>query len=62
MAGPLAPRDGLQFVYRDRFGAVTATPTDVSQIEVTIRTGSEVLNSLGRLVQDSILVWIHTRN
>jgi prepilin-type N-terminal cleavage/methylation domain-containing protein len=62
MAGPLAPRDGLQFVYRDALGAVTATPTDVSQIEVTIRTGSEVLNSLGRLVQDSILVWIHTRN
>jgi prepilin-type N-terminal cleavage/methylation domain-containing protein len=62
MAGPLARSDGLQFVYRDRFGAVTATPTDVSQIEVTIRTGSEVLNSLGRPVQDSILVWIHTRN
>lgn len=62
MAGPLAPSNGLQFVYRDSLGAVTATPTGVSQIEVTLRTGSQVLNSLNEMVQDSILVWIHTRN
>jgi prepilin-type N-terminal cleavage/methylation domain-containing protein len=62
MAGPLAPTGGLQFVYRDSLGAITATPTSVSQIEVTLRTGSEALNSLNQMVQDSILVWIHTRN
>jgi prepilin-type N-terminal cleavage/methylation domain-containing protein len=62
MAGPIADTDGLEFVYRDAFGDVTTVDTLVSQIEVTIRTGSEVMNSLGRMVQDSVLVWIHTRN
>ena len=62
MAGPIAATDGLEFVYRDAFGDVTTVDTLVSQIEVTIRTGSEVMNSLGRMVQDSVLVWIHTRN
>ncbi|MGB1657358.1 MAG: hypothetical protein ACPHO4_08380, partial [Longimicrobiales bacterium] len=61
-AGPLRDRDGLAFVYRDAMGDVTATPADVAQIEVTVRTGSEVLNSLGEMVSDSVLVWIHTRN
>ena len=62
VAGPLRDRDGLAFVYRDAMGDVTATPADVAQIEVTVRTGSEVLNSLGEMVSDSVLVWIHTRN
>jgi prepilin-type N-terminal cleavage/methylation domain-containing protein len=62
IAGPLTDADGLEFVYRDALGNVTAVDTLVSQIQVTIRTGSEVLNSLGQLTRDSILVWIHTRN
>jgi prepilin-type N-terminal cleavage/methylation domain-containing protein len=62
MTGPLAPTDGLAFVYRDAMGNVTNVETDVAQIEVTLRTGSGVLNSLGRMVQDSVQVWIHTRN
>ena len=62
VAGPLRDTNGLAFVYRDSLGAVTSTPADVSQIEVTVRTGSEVLNSLGEMVSDSVLVWIHTRN
>lgn len=62
VAGPLSATNGLQFVYRDSLGAVTTDPTLVSQVEVTVRTGSEVLNSLGQLVQDSVQVWIHTRN
>lgn len=62
VAGPLRDRDGLAFVYRDALGAVTADPLEVAQIEVTVRTGSEVLNSLGEMVSDSVLVWIHTRN
>lgn len=62
VAGPLRDRGGLAFVYRDAMGDVTTTPADVAQIEVTVRTGSEVLNSLGEMVSDSVLVWIHTRN
>ena len=62
VAGPLRGREGLAFVYRDALGAVTADPLKVAQIEVTVRTGSEVLNSLGEMVSDSVLVWIHTRN
>ena len=62
VAGPLRDNRGLQFVYRDALGAVTTTPADVRQIEVIVRTGSEVLNSLGDMVSDSVSVWIHTRN
>jgi hypothetical protein len=62
VAGPLRDNRGLEFVYRDALGNVTTTPTDVRQIEVVIRTGSEVMNSLGQMVSDSVSVWIHTRN
>lgn len=62
IAGPLAPNNGLEFVYRDALGAVTTVDTLVAQIEVVVRTGSTVQNSLGQMVQDSVLVWIHTRN
>ena len=62
IAGPLAPTGGLSFIYRDSLGAVTTVATEVAQIEVTVRTGSEVLNSLGNQVMDSVQVWIHTRN
>lgn len=61
VTGPLEAGAGLEFIYRDSLGAVTTTPTDVSQIEVIIRTGSQVLGPLGRMVQDSVNVWIHTR-
>ncbi|MEX2467726.1 MAG: prepilin-type N-terminal cleavage/methylation domain-containing protein [Gemmatimonadota bacterium] len=63
IAGPLRAGDGLQFVYRDAMGAITTTPTDVRQIEVRIRTGgSQVINSVGEPVRDSIDAWIYTRN
>lgn len=62
IAGPLRATDGLQFVYRDALGAITAVPTDVRQIEVRIRTGSGVVNSVGEAVTDSIDAWIFTRN
>ena len=62
IAGPLAPTNGLEFIYRDSLGNVTSTATQVAQIEIVVRTGSEVQNSLGQMVQDSVLVWIHTRN
>jgi type II secretory pathway pseudopilin PulG len=62
IAGPLRTGNGLQFTYRDSLGTVTNVPTDVRQIEVTVRTGSRVLNSLGQMVSDSVTVWIHSRN
>jgi prepilin-type N-terminal cleavage/methylation domain-containing protein len=62
IAGPLRTGNGLQFTYRDSLGTVTNVPADVRQIEVTVRTGSRVLNSLGQMVSDSITVWIHSRN
>ena len=62
VAGPLSAGTGIEFVYRDALGAVTATPTDVRQIEVMVRSGSGVLNSLGTTVSDSITAWVYTRN
>lgn len=61
VTGPLQPSNGLEFVYRDSLGAVTGTATQVSQIEVLVRTGSTVLGPLGKMVQDSVRVWIYTR-
>lgn len=61
VTGPLEAGAGLEFIYRDSLGTVTSTPADVSQIQVIIRTGSEVLGPLGSMVQDSVNVWIHTR-
>jgi hypothetical protein len=43
-------------------GAITATPSDVRQIEVRIRTGVRVINSVGAYVADSLDAWIYTRN
>ncbi|MDZ7779160.1 MAG: prepilin-type N-terminal cleavage/methylation domain-containing protein [Gemmatimonadota bacterium] len=62
IAGPLRPNDGLEFIYRDALGDVTSTPTDVRQIEVRIRTGTQVINPVGETVSDSIDAWIYTRN
>jgi hypothetical protein len=62
IAGPLRATDGLQFVYRDAMGVITNVPADVRQIEVRIRTGSRVINSVGEPVTDSIDAWIYTRN
>jgi prepilin-type N-terminal cleavage/methylation domain-containing protein len=62
VAGPLRATNGLQFIYRDAMGAVTATEENVRQIEVRIRTGTGVQNSLNQQVSDSITAWIYTRN
>lgn len=61
ITGPLQPSDGLEFIYHDSVGAITSDEEDVSQIEVIVRTGSEVLGPLGEMVQDSVRVWIYTR-
>jgi prepilin-type N-terminal cleavage/methylation domain-containing protein len=62
IAGPLASTNGLEFVYRDALGNVTAVDTLVAQVQVVVRTGGEVMNSLGQMARDSVLVWIHMRN
>lgn len=61
ITGPLQDTNGLEFIYRDSLGVVTADVSAVSQIQVIVRTGSRVLGSLGELVSDSVDVWIHTR-
>ncbi|MDH3207418.1 MAG: prepilin-type N-terminal cleavage/methylation domain-containing protein [Gemmatimonadota bacterium] len=62
VVGPIRATNGLNFVYRDALGVTTGTAADVRQIEVTVRTGSGVTNSLNEEVQDSITAWIYTRN
>jgi type II secretory pathway pseudopilin PulG len=62
LAGPIRAGDGLEFAYYDSLGTATTTMTDVRRVEVTIRTGSEVMNSLGQMVSDSITMLIYTRN
>jgi hypothetical protein len=62
IVGPIRAGNGVQFEYLDALGNVTATPADVRQIVVTVRTGSGVMNSLNQEVQDSITAWVYTRN
>ncbi|HSW31864.1 MAG TPA: prepilin-type N-terminal cleavage/methylation domain-containing protein [Longimicrobiales bacterium] len=62
MVGPLKPSTGIQFTYLDSLGSVTSVTTNVRQITVRVRTVSEVLNSLGQPVSDSLTIRIYTRN
>lgn len=62
IAGPLEPGTGIEFVYRDALGATTATPSDVRQIVVRIRSETFARNSLNRPVADSITAWVYARN
>ncbi len=62
MVGPLKASSGLAFSYLDASGTATTTATDVRQIIVTVRTASNVMNSIGGFVSDSITAVIYTRN
>jgi len=62
MVGPVRASNGVEFTYMDADGNVTTTSTDVRQIAVTVRTGSNVKNATGGFVSDSITTWIYTRN
>ena len=62
VTGPLRRTDGLELVYRDEFGDITSDERAVRQIDLVVRTGSEVLNSLGEMVSDSIEAVIYVRN
>jgi prepilin-type N-terminal cleavage/methylation domain-containing protein len=62
LVGPLEATDGVQFAYLDSIGTTTTTATEVRQIQVTVRTSSGAINSLGQPVGDSITGLIYTRN
>lgn len=61
LVGPL-PEAGVRFVYLDSLGVVTTNRAAVAQIEVTIRTISEVTDDAGDFVRDSLTTRIHLRN
>ncbi len=60
LVGPLSS-SGVSFTYMDFAGDVTTDPTAVSQIEVTLRSRSNVRNELGP-VTDSLTTTIYLRN
>lgn len=66
IAGPLRPRNGIFFRYRDANGSVTATRTAVARIRLTVRGQSRnQINIPGRRAgyyQDSITTRIALRN
>ncbi len=60
LVGPLSP-NGVSFTYMDSDGNVTTNPTSVAQIEVTLRSRSNVTNKRGP-VADSLTTAIYLRN
>ena len=61
LVGPLSP-NGVSFIYMDSLGNVTADPRAVSQIEVTLRSRSRVVNKRGVPIADSLTTAIYLRN
>ena len=64
IVGPLRgpTENGLEFRYFDEVGATTATLTDVSQIEVILRTPERLVGPEGSPVSDSVSALIYVRN
>lgn len=67
MVGPLEVSDGdgrkgVRFRYVDSLNAVTTDPLAVRQIQVTVRTWSDVTTNQGRRVADSLTATIYPRN
>lgn len=62
LVGPLRSSNGLAFTYLDSTGAVASTAADIAQIEVTLRTLSQVRGPDGEFVADSVTTRIHIRN
>lgn len=62
LVGPLRSGNGVAFRYMDAAGTVTSTAADVAQIEITLRTDSDIMDSTGSPVRDSVTVRVHTRN
>lgn len=64
LVGPLLPRSrsGLRFTYFDDTGSITATPTSVSRIDITLRAESDARGFDGNILSDSITTSIYSRN
>lgn len=62
LVGPLDSINGLEFAFLDQNGATTTTANLVRQITITLRVSTNVLNSLGEYVADSLTARIFTRN
>lgn len=52
----------LLLSYYDSLGHVTTIPTDVAQIEIKLRTSSEMRTSAGQQVGDSLVARVYPRN
>jgi len=61
LVGPLSS-NGITFDYLDSDGNSTTVSTDVAQVEITLRTSSDVLDSRGKPVADSLTIRVQTRN
>jgi hypothetical protein len=62
LVGPLKSTDGLAFRYLDTLNAVTSTLANIAQIEVTLRTTTNVRGPNGGFVSDSVKTRISLRN
>ncbi len=62
LIGPLNPNNPVTFRYLDASGSATGTSTNVRQIEVTLRSETNIRGLSGDLQQDSLSARIFTRN
>ncbi len=62
LVGPVLPSGGVSFRYLDTRGQVTTNPTDVAQIEVTLRYESEMRDFQSEQISDSVVVRVYPRN
>jgi hypothetical protein len=62
LAGPVVPAGGVVFRYLDALEQAATVPTDVAQIEVTLRYESDARRPGGETVENSIVARVHPRN
>lgn len=62
LIGPLNPNNPVTFRYLDAGGTVTGTLANVRQVEVTLRSESNIRDLSGDLRRDSLTARIFTRN
>ena len=53
---------GVEFIYLDSLGNVTATAADIRQIELRIRTQSDAQRASGNEIADSLVTRVYLRN
>ena len=62
LIGPLNPNNPVSFQYLDATGTATGTAANVRQIDVTLRSETNIRGISGDLQQDSLRARIFTRN